>query len=59
MVSAGLMGIPSLVSLPFVLAGAIKIVYDLLLFRAFARRADPASKDRLAPSQKQKDALGD
>jgi MFS family permease len=36
MLSAGLMGIPGLASVPFFLAGGIKIVYDLLLYRAFA-----------------------
>jgi hypothetical protein len=28
-------GIPALLSLPFILAGGLKIVYDLLLFREF------------------------
>jgi predicted MFS family arabinose efflux permease len=32
---------PSLINLPFFIAGALKIAYDLLLFRAFrARQAD-------------------
>jgi MFS family permease len=30
-----LVGVPALMSAPFILAGAIKIVYDLLLFRSF------------------------
>jgi MFS family permease len=34
--SAGLMGVPAFLSVPFFLAGGIKIVYDLLLYRAFA-----------------------
>jgi MFS family permease len=36
LLSATLMGVPALMSVPFYLAGGIKIVYDLLLFRAFA-----------------------
>jgi hypothetical protein len=36
MLSAGLMGIPALVSVPFFLAGGVKIVYDLLLLWSFA-----------------------
>jgi MFS family permease len=41
---AGLMfAHPSLISLPFYLAGGLKIVYDLLLFRAF-RRSDPGRR---------------
>jgi MFS family permease len=35
--SAHLLGVPSLASLPFFLAGGIKIVYDLLLLRAFGK----------------------
>jgi MFS family permease len=34
--SAWMMGVPALASLPFFLAGGIKVVYDLLLFGAFA-----------------------
>jgi MFS family permease len=36
MISARLIAIPGLLSLPFFLAGGIKIAYDLLIFRAFA-----------------------
>jgi MFS family permease len=36
LLSATLMGVPALMSVPLYLAGGIKIVYDLLLFRAFA-----------------------
>jgi MFS family permease len=32
---------PSLVNLPFFIAGTLKIVYDLLLYRAFARHEPP------------------
>jgi predicted MFS family arabinose efflux permease len=32
---------PSLISVPFFLAGGLKIVYDLLLYRAFARVHPP------------------
>jgi MFS family permease len=36
-----LLGRPSLVNLPFFLAGGLKIGYDLLLYRAFVRRPPP------------------
>ncbi len=32
---------PSLMSVPFFIAGALKVVYDLLLYRGFARSAAP------------------
>ena len=32
---------PSLMSMPFFIAGALKVVYDLLLYRGFARSAAP------------------
>lgn len=35
LLSAGLMGVPALASVPFFLAGGIKIAYDLLLYHAF------------------------
>jgi hypothetical protein len=35
-IATQLIAIPSLVSVPLLLAGGIKIVYDLLLWRAFA-----------------------
>lgn len=35
------MGIPALVSVPFFLAGGVKIVYDLLLYRSFAAVRPP------------------
>ena len=44
LLSAGLMGVPALASLPFFLAGGIKIAYDLLLYRAFIAHA-PADHD--------------
>ena len=36
-----LLGMPSLINLPFFLAGGLKIVYDLLLYRAFVRLPPP------------------
>ena len=36
-----LLGRPSLINLPFFLAGTLKIAYDLLLYRAFVRVAPP------------------
>src|SRR6202521_2439523 len=38
MLATVLVGSATLMSLPFFLAGGLKIVYDLLLYRAFARR---------------------
>jgi hypothetical protein len=32
---------PSLINLPFFIAGALKIIYDLLLYRAFVRFPPP------------------
>ena len=32
---------PSLINLPFFIAGALKIAYDLLLYRAFVRLQPP------------------
>ena len=36
MIATRLIAMPSLVSVPLFLAGGIKIVYDLVLWRAFA-----------------------
>jgi len=36
-----LLGVPSLISWPFYLAGSLKIVYDVLLYRAFVRVKPP------------------
>jgi MFS family permease len=44
LLSAGLMGVPALASVPFFLAGGIKIAYDLLLYRAFIAHT-PADHD--------------
>jgi MFS family permease len=43
LLSAGLMGVPALASVPFFLAGGIKIAYDLLLYRAFI--SQPPAED--------------
>jgi hypothetical protein len=32
---------PSLINLPFFIAGTVKIIYDLLLYRAFVRLPPP------------------
>ena len=34
---------PSLINVPFFIAGTLKIVYDLLLYRGFSTRPEPAS----------------
>jgi hypothetical protein len=41
MIATALLGVPSLMSIPFILAGGIKIVYDLLLYRSFAAVKPP------------------
>jgi MFS family permease len=51
LLSAGLMGVPALASLPFFLAGGIKIGYDLLLYRAFISRP-PAHESPDSPVAK-------
>src|SRR2546429_5587872 len=35
---------PSLMSMPFFIAGALKVVYDLLLYRGFARSEEHTSE---------------
>jgi hypothetical protein len=49
LLSATLMGVPALMSVPFYLAGGIKIVYDLLLFRAFASLAPNEEEAHVPP----------
>jgi MFS family permease len=41
MLATALIGVPSLAGMPFFLAGGIKIVYDLLLYRSFAAVRPP------------------
>jgi MFS family permease len=41
MLATALIGVPSLAGVPFFLAGSIKIVYDLLLYRRFAAVRPP------------------
>ena len=43
LIASPLMAMPAFAGLPFVIAGALKIVYDLLLWRAF--RAHPAPEE--------------
>jgi hypothetical protein len=45
-----LLAVPGLAAVPFLLAGALKIVYDLALWAAF--RAHPAPEDPGAPVPK-------
>jgi MFS family permease len=44
LIAAPLFGVAALASVPFFLAGALKIVYDIVLWRAF--RAHPAPEER-------------
>ena len=44
MLATALIGIPSLASVPFFLAGGIKIVYDVLLCRRFAAVRPPEER---------------
>ena len=39
--SGGLLAVPALIGVPFFLAGGLKIVYDLLLYRSFRRIQPP------------------
>ena len=52
-ISAPLVANASLASLPFFIAGGLKIVYDLLLYRAF-RSASPASATTAASETEQR-----
>jgi MFS family permease len=44
LIAAPLMSTAALAGLPFVIAGALKIVYDLLLYRAFKARPTPEER---------------
>jgi MFS family permease len=44
LIAAPLMSTTALAGLPFVIAGALKIVYDLLLYRAFKARPTPEER---------------
>ena len=43
----GGLGIPGLLGLPFILAGGLKIVYDLLLYRSFRAMKPPEEKMKI------------
>src|SRR5829696_952290 len=45
LISAPLLGVPGLAALPFVIAGSLKITYDLLLFRGFRSVRPPEEGD--------------
>jgi MFS family permease len=50
LIAGPLIAIPGLAAVPFLLAGGLKIVYDLLLWRAF--RSTPAPEDpKRVPTQ--------
>jgi MFS family permease len=46
LIAAPLFAVPGLASVPFFLAGALKIVYDLALWRAFRERRPPEESER-------------
>jgi MFS family permease len=46
LIAAPLMAAPALAGVPFIVAGALKIVYDLLLWRAFRAHPTPEEADR-------------
>ncbi len=48
LIAAPLFAVPGLASLPFFIAGALKITYDLLLWRAFRSRREPDAPDESA-----------
>lgn len=45
-ISGALLAVPALTSAPFFFAGALKIAYDLLLYRAFKEHRPPEEKGR-------------
>jgi MFS family permease len=45
LVSAPLVGVPALAALPFVIAGSLKIAYDLLLYRGFRSLKPPEERE--------------
>jgi hypothetical protein len=48
LIAAPLFAVPGLASVPFFLAGGVKIVYDLALWRAFRRHRAPEDPSRNA-----------
>jgi MFS family permease len=55
--SGALLAVPALTSIPFFIAGALKITYDLLLYRGF--KAHPPPEERGASSSLQRPGQGD
>jgi hypothetical protein len=45
-VTGPLLGNPALLSFPFVIAGALKIIYDLLLYRSFKTIRPPEEEKK-------------
>ena len=45
-ISGALLAVPALINAPFFIAGALKIGYDLLLYRAFKERRPPEEQGR-------------
>jgi MFS family permease len=45
LLAAPLFAVPGLAALPFFIAGGLKIVYDLALWRAFRARRPPEERD--------------
>ncbi len=43
-ITGALMGYPALLNVPFYLAGGLKIIYDLLLYRSFRALKPPEEK---------------
>jgi MFS family permease len=43
-ISGALLAVPALMSVPFFIAGTLKISYDLLLYRAFKEHRPPEEK---------------
>ena len=49
-ISGALLAVPALISAPFFFAGGLKIVYDLLLYRAFSGQRPPEETERKDPA---------
>jgi MFS family permease len=45
-ISGALLAVPALMSVPFFIAGGLKITYDVLLYRAFRERRPPEETER-------------
>ncbi len=50
-ITGALMGFPALLNVPFYLAGGLKIIYDMLLYRSFKSTRPPEEKSGISDTQ--------